>query len=234
MTAAIPEQSAGTTVKYIVSAWNTGGGPEVFGNSGSCTNSSCAARFQYNVIAQPPVPLIISEFRLRGLNGADDEFIEIYNNSNSPHTVAALDGSAGYGVAASDGVLRFAIPNGTVIPARGHYLVAGLSYFSTYPYGAPDRNYAQGIADNAGIALFKMADAASFNLANRLDAVGSTAEPKPLYKEGAGYAPTGMNNFNYSFSRDENTGSGGSPDNGCAPLPKDSNDNAADFLLVYP
>ena len=32
--------------------------------------------------------LIISEFRVRGPNGANDEFIEIYNNSGADHTVA--------------------------------------------------------------------------------------------------------------------------------------------------
>src|SRR6188472_453643 len=65
--------------------------------------------------------LIISEFRLRGLASASDEFIEIYNDSGVNHTVASISGS-GYGIAASDGVTRCAIPNGTVIPSRGHYL----------------------------------------------------------------------------------------------------------------
>ena len=32
--------------------------------------------------------LIISEFRVRGPNGLNDEFIEIYNNSGADHTVA--------------------------------------------------------------------------------------------------------------------------------------------------
>jgi hypothetical protein len=55
--------------------------------------------------------LLISEFRLRGPspNSAENEFIEIYNNTNAAHTVAASDASAGYGVAASDGVLRCTI-----------------------------------------------------------------------------------------------------------------------------
>jgi hypothetical protein len=44
--------------------------------------------------------LIISEFRLRGPSGANDEFIEIYNNSNAIN-VQASDGSGGYAVAAS-------------------------------------------------------------------------------------------------------------------------------------
>ena len=51
-------------------------------------------------------PLIISEFKLRGPNGSTDEFIEIYNNTDSAHVVSASDGSMGYGVFASDGVMR--------------------------------------------------------------------------------------------------------------------------------
>src|SRR2546422_2599183 len=62
--------------------------------------------------------LIISEFRLRGPNGANDEFIEIYNDSGADHTVTASSGT-GYAIAASDGVVRCTIPNGTIIPARG-------------------------------------------------------------------------------------------------------------------
>src|SRR3990172_8705832 len=35
--------------------------------------------------------LMISEFRLRGPNGANDEFIEIYNDTGADHTVASVD-----------------------------------------------------------------------------------------------------------------------------------------------
>ena len=82
-------------------------------------------------------PLIISEFRLRGPSGASDEFVEIYNNSDSPVTVATVDGSSGYALVASDGVARFVVPNGTVIPARGHYLGVNNAAYSlaTYPAG---------------------------------------------------------------------------------------------------
>ena len=143
LTGAIPPQPAGTTVRYIVGAWHSGGGPEVFSNSGTCTGcfsctdstTGCASTFQYNVIAAPATPLIISEFRLRGPGGASDEFVEIYNDSDSPVTVQAFDGSAGFAVAAADFLTRFTIPNGTVIPARGHYLgVNSVGYtLGSYP-----------------------------------------------------------------------------------------------------
>jgi len=74
--------------------------------------------------------IIISEFRLRGPGGAEDEFIEIYNTAPAAQTVTSSDASAGYGVAASDGVLRCTIPNGTVIPARGHFLCVNSDGYS--------------------------------------------------------------------------------------------------------
>src|SRR4029453_17936323 len=105
--------------------------------------------------------LIIGEFRLRGPSGAGDEFIEIYNDSGSSHTVAAISGT-GYAIAASDGVTRCSIPNGTVIPARGHYLCVNSAGYglASYPAGngttaTGDATYTTDIPLNAGIALFK-------------------------------------------------------------------------------
>lgn len=137
--------------------------------------------------------LIISEFRLRGPSGANDEFIELYNNSGADHTVAG--GGTGYAVAASDSVARCVVPNGTVIPNHGHYLcVNSVAYsLASYPAGnnstaTGDSTYTLDIPDNAGIAIFNTSVAVDFTLANRLDAVGSTSEANPLYKEGTGYS----------------------------------------------
>lgn len=184
--------------------------------------------------------LVISEFRVRGPNGANDEFIEIANNSGADHTVAG--GGTGYGVAASDGVARCVIPNGTVIPNRGHYLcVNSVGYsLASYPAGngttaTGDATYTTDIPDNAGIAIFNTSIAANFNLANRLDAVGSTSEANTLYKEGTGYPALTPFSIDYSFYRD-NCGKGGSittfgpcPTGGAI---KDTNNNAADFVFV--
>ncbi|HEV8134379.1 MAG TPA: lamin tail domain-containing protein [Pyrinomonadaceae bacterium] len=189
--------------------------------------------------------LLISEFRLRGLNGANDEFIEIYNNSGSQHTVNSSDGSAGYAVAASDGTVRFTIPNGTVIPAKGHYLGVNNAGYSlaSYPAGngttaTGDAAYTIDIPDNAGIALFSTATPANFSLATRIDAVGSTAEGNMLYKEGAGYPSLTPFSIDYAFYRSfcpGNTPVFGTA-LGCFPgsggQPKDSNDNAADIVFV--
>lgn len=185
--------------------------------------------------------LLISEFRVRGPNGANDEFIEIYNNSGADHTVTAASG-AGYGVAASDGVNRCVIPNGTVIPNGGHYLcVNSVGYsLASYPAGngttaTGDATYTTDIPDNAGIAIFNNdAGGGSYTLANRIDAVGSTSEANTLYKEGSGYAALTPFSIDYSFLRDT-CGKGGAVNllGTCTiSTPKDTNNNAVDFYFV--
>jgi len=139
-------------------------------------------------------PLIISEFRLRGPGGATDEFIEIYNRDGLAHTVASAS-SKGYGIAASDGVTRCTIPNGTVIPQYGHFLCVNSSGYSLggVPAGSGssavgDATYTLDVPDNAGIALFNNnTGGTSYSLGNRVDAVGSRSETNALYREASGY-----------------------------------------------
>ena len=113
----------------------------------------------------------------------------------APTTPWSAASGTGYGVAASDGTTRCSIPNGTVIPARGHYLCVNSVAYSlgAYPAGngttaTGDATYTTDIPDNAGIALFNNnTGGGNYILANRLDAVGSTSEANTLYKEGTGY-----------------------------------------------
>jgi hypothetical protein len=214
----------------------------------STTQSSSNAQF----VADPEAPnpdvhpavalagqIIISEFRVRGPNGANDEFIEIYNNSGADHTVAG--GGTGYAVAASNGVARCVIPNGTVIPNRGHYLcVNSVGYsLASYPAGngttaTGDATYTTDIPDNAGIAIFNTSLAVDFTLANRLDAVGSTSEANTLYKEGTGYPALTPFSIDYSFYRDMCGKAGSITTFGpCSTeTPKDTDNNAVDFVFV--
>src|SRR5918995_5019074 len=185
--------------------------------------------------------IIISEFRVRGPNGANDEFIELYNNSGADHTVTAASGT-GYGVAASNGTTRCSVPNGTVIPNRGTYLcVNSVGYsLASYPAGngttaTGDATYTTNIPDNAGIAIFNNnTGGGSYVLANRLDAVGSTSEANTLYKEGTGYPALTPFSIDYSFYRDTCGKSGSITTFGACPIstPKDTNNNAADFIFV--
>ena len=189
--------------------------------------------------------LLISEFRYRGPNGTNDEFIEIYNASGADHTVAAAvtDGSDdGYGIAASDGVTRCFIPNGTVIPNRGHYLcVNSVGYsLNLYPAGngttaTGDKTYTTNIPENVGIALFNNSvGGPNYTSANRIDAVGTTAEANTVYKEGAGLPTLVGFSIDYAWVRDTCGKSGSITTFGPCPLstPKDTNNNAADFYFV--
>jgi hypothetical protein len=187
--------------------------------------------------------ILISEFRVRGPNGANDEFIELYNNIGSAHTVVAASGG-GYGVAASDGVTRCTIPNGTIIPAGGRYLCVNTTGYSLSSYPAGNGTTATGdatwtsandIPDNAGIAIFNNnTGGGSYSLANRLDAVGSTTEANTTYKEGSGYPALTPFSIDYSWVRDE-CGKGGAVNLlGTCPIstPKDTDSNSVDFYFV--
>ena len=196
--------------------------------------------------------IAISEFRVRGPSGANDEFIEIYNASGANHTVASSSGT-GYGVAASDGVIRCSIPNGTIIPARGHYLCVNSVAYSLASYAAGngttatgDATYTTDIPDNAGIAIFNNNVLVNLILANRLDAAGSTSEANTLYKEGTGYPALTPFSIDYSFTRRPAAGCTGSGGGGncnsvsliqTTPGPttsgvQDTNNNASDFMFV--
>lgn len=194
--------------------------------------------------AVPPPPLLpqvvspgqvlISEFRLRGALGAADEFVELYNNTDASITVATSDGSDGWALDASqaDGTTRLTVatvPVGTVIPARGHYLLAAQNYslntratadfFYTPAAGQAD------VADNTGLALYSTSTRANFALANRLDAAGFTGAPAPD-REGTGLTPIATNDADYSYVRGIIGASSGNL--------RDANDNTADFALVSP
>lgn len=168
----------------------------------------------------PASGLIISEFRLRGANGVNDEFIEFYNSTDQDITVCTADGSAGWALVSSDGLVRFVIPNNTVIPARAHYLAVGSGY-SLASYATGDLSYIPDTPDNVGLALFKTASAINFSVSNRLDAVGFTTTANGLYREGTGLTPLMTTNGQYSFVRKLTSG-----------FPQDSGDNASDFSLV--
>lgn len=167
--------------------------------------------------------LLISEFRLSGPGGVNDEFVEIYNPLTASLTVATFDGSSGFSLATSNGVARFTIPNGTVIPAGGHYLGVNSAGYSlaAYPAGngttaTGDTTYTTDIPPDTGIALFSTSNPANFNLLYRLDAVGSATDANALYKEGTGYPAVGVLGLEHSFFRNLRSG-----------LPQDTNNNFA-------
>jgi hypothetical protein len=190
--------------------------------------------------------VIISELRLRGPAGAEDEFVELYNNTDQPITVQALDASSGWTVAISNGQITgplFTIANGTIIPARGHLLGANTNGYSlsAYPSGnpnvstaaapnivvaspfaptTPDRTWDFDAPDGSGVALFATTNGTNFTAATRLDAAGFNTSPA-LYREGSGIPNLVTANTEHTYYRNLSNGT-----------PRDTANNAADFLLV--
>jgi subtilisin-like proprotein convertase family protein len=196
-----------------------------------------ACAFNVTVTSNAPAistTLAISEFREHGAAGAADEYIELVNMSNAPFTVNASDASAGWSVAALNAAGTVAslvgtIPNGTVIPARGHYLLANSTAGTGYSLGAsatPDATFTADIPDNVGLALFNSANVANLTAGTRVDGVGFTGQSgalPTLFAEGTTLAPTGTANGQYAYVRRMETG-----------VAQDTGNNAADFVFVAP
>ncbi|MCM3870260.1 MAG: hypothetical protein ND895_06125, partial [Pyrinomonadaceae bacterium] len=178
---------------------------------------------------------LISELRTSGPGGAGDDFVEIYNNTDTPFTVPAGD----YGLfkrgASCDAlpVLIGTIPAATVIPQRGHYLFVGSTY-SLANYGgigaaAGNATLTTDIESDFNVGLFATVDPLQVSTANRLDAVGfgfSTSGICALLLEGTTLTPAEGSTSQYSFVREFKLF------NNDVPTPTDGNDNAADFTLV--
>jgi hypothetical protein len=189
------------------------------------------------ITANTPGTLLISELRTRGPGGANDDFVELYNNTNAAINVN------GYGVykmgtgCTGTPVLVATLPN-VSIPPRGHYLLTGSAY-SLANYGgagmaAGDTPLTADIEDDANVAVFSTAAADSISSVNRLDAVGfglNTGGVCDLMREGSTLAPVGALNIEYTYFRKEcdyvqNVGCSASGN------PKDTNENSADFSFA--
>jgi hypothetical protein len=191
---------------------------------------------------------LISELRTSGPAGAGDDFVELYNNTDTPVTVAASDASGGYGLfkmGATCGdppVLIGVIPNGTVIPARGHYLFVGSAY-SLANYGgsgaaAGNQTLTSDIENDRNVAIFTTASVGALSSVTRLDAVGfgsNTGANCDLLREGTTLTPMAGSVLEYSYQRDQ-CGKKGNPAI-FGPCPTggfvaDTNDNANDFIFA--
>lgn len=163
--------------------------------------------------------LMISEFRFRGPNGTTDDFVELYNASDT-----AIDIS-GFALVSSDNptVPKYVAPGAalsrtTTIPARGHFLVIGPGY-SLGSYATGDGGFNADVPDNAGIGLFVSSTNISLN--TRVDAVGFSGV-NPVFSEGTQLNPAGgfTSNGETSFFRNY------------TPYPTDTDNNAANFSVV--
>jgi len=92
--------------------------------------------------------VVISEVRTRGASGVLDEFVEIYNRSDT-----AVDIS-GWQLWFSDGSGQFTsaaiVADNTILPPRHHFLFRGTEYDDAV---APDEVFTDDLTDDGGVAL---------------------------------------------------------------------------------
>lgn len=149
--------------------------------------------------------LIISEFRLQGAT-TNDEFIELYNNTDAAVNVN------GYSVVVNGITVTLASAS---VPARGHYLlVNGLGYSLT-SYAAADRDYSATVADAPVDSSLSLLNASG----QVLDKVGFTTSPAGSCEGTCLTATSALGQ--HSFLRRMESG-----------LPRDTDNNASDFILV--
>lgn len=184
------------------------------------------------VLLVPRRALLVSEFRFSGASGSKDEFVELYNNTDQDIVAGQFPFYTIHGRIEKQIPYGFTIPTGAVIPARGHYLVTNgtpLVGYSLTDYAAAD--LALGTdplmtvdwEDNAGVGIFAGNLGISFTA--RIDAAGFATAPS-LYREGGGLPvggpeTSGIVPLQFSFYRDLRAG-----------VPKDTDNNAADFVAV--
>jgi uncharacterized repeat protein (TIGR01451 family) len=190
----------------------------------------------------PVSGFLVSELRTSGPAGAGDDFVELYNNTNAQLTVAASDASAGYGLfkmgssCNATPVLIGTISNGTVIPARGHFLFVGSAY-GLGAYATGDATLTANIDDDRNVAVFSTTDVTNISSVTRLDSVGfngnTGAGVCDLLREGSTLGAVFGSATQHSFFRKECDFVVGV---GCTVVgtPKDSDNNTADFLFADP
>ncbi|MEI7037186.1 Calx-beta domain-containing protein [Fulvimonas yonginensis] len=157
--------------------------------------------------------LTISNFRVRGPAGGNDEFVELHNGSGAPLDVG------GYALLASNASgttgTRAVLPSGTTI-APGCYLLLTNTASGGYSGSvAGDLGYNTGITDTGGLAI---ADGAG----RLVDQVGLSSGS--AYGEGTRLVSLGSGNLDQSYARIRDA----------AGNVRDTGDNAADFVLQAP
>ncbi len=151
------------------------------------------------------IGVVINEFRTRGPTGANDEFIELRNNSSASVNIGGWQvvGSNSSGATS----VRRNIPSGIILGVGCHYLL-GNSNTNGYN-GSTDTTYGVGITDTGGIAL-RESDGTV------VDQVGLSSGS--AFQEGSPLPGFPGDNTNHSYSRTD----------------VDTNNNLADFLLISP
>jgi len=176
--------------------------------------ASTAALAPSPAVAASPTGVVISELRVGGPAGGNDEFVELLNRSASPVSIGGwkLQGCASGSGAPSD---RVAIPSGTTLPAGGRYLFANDAANGYSGSVRADATYTTGFS-NSGLSGARLVTSGGVVT----DGIGFPGSP---CAEGAGFNLASV------------AGSGGSSAHrGGADEGADSDDNAVDFRVAAP
>jgi hypothetical protein len=173
--------------------------------------------------------LVISEIRSRGAGGAADEFVELYNPTAAPVTLDSTWKIEARSNSATSYTGRWT-GTGKVIPAHGHFLIAGTGYVQS-PAG--DEALSTGITDATSLRLLQATttvDAVcyAFNAASQMPFVTDatyTCSGTPMSNLPHDNTTAGASNSDVSIERKPG-GVGGN----CT----DTADNAADFAQQAP
>jgi uncharacterized repeat protein (TIGR01451 family) len=203
-------------------------------HEGSDGNSENNNTMFTSVVGTPPPPpltvreVLISEFRLSGPNGSEDDYIELYCNRDTDCDISGTSLRGYDPVNAGDFSMTF--PPQSIIPARQYYLVGDSRGYSLFSYGAPNIDVALSqpppsdppfyFHDNEGFQLVG-ADEPTV-----IDSVGFTGGGNEgQYVEGTGLQRASSRPADqYAYVRKRMMATEG--------LPQDTNDNANDFVLV--
>jgi len=171
--------------------------------------------------------VVISEVRSRGAGGASDEFIELFNATDVAVTLDSTWSIKGRSTTSSSYTSRWT-GTGLVVPAWGHFLIAGTAYTES---PAADAALSTGITDASSLELVQAGttvDAVCYYFdSTTLAAFDATytCEGTPVSNLPHDNTTGGTSNSDASIERAPG-GAGGN----CT----DTNDNAADFIHQAP
>ncbi|HEV2913806.1 MAG TPA: lamin tail domain-containing protein, partial [Pyrinomonadaceae bacterium] len=214
--------TSGTGSATGTATGQSGGSAEIRATADDGTTSVTSTPATLTVTQVNAGDVVISEFRFRGSNGANDEFIELYNRTSASIVIS------GYKIYRSNGTgtrtLHKTIANGVTLGAGCHYLLTNSN--ATGPYNdsvVGDDTYATGITEDGGIAFARPSSDGTTGI---IDQVGLSAGS--AYKEGTPQTSLGNTtaaNIDRSYERKP----GGAAGNG-----QDTDDNLTDFQLINP
>ena len=139
--------------------------------------------------------VVISEFRFRGPDGGNDEYVELVNAGSGPVNIGTwrLQGcSSAAGVASN----RVQVPAGVILAPGQHYLFTNSNLSGPYSGTVPgDLTYGTGFSDGAG-ARITLADGTTV-----IDGVGGSTISGLQCREGTGISTMTGVNFDQSYER---------------------------------